>query len=280
MKKIIVPIDFSKHSEYALKTAAKLAIKNNAQILALHMLEMSDLVLTKTNSEQQLKAIYFLKLAKQKFDSFIEKEYLKGVRITPIVKKFKVFSEVNDVAKEHDADLIVMGSQGSSGAKEFFIGSNTEKVIRHADIPVLVVKNDLLNINFETVVFATDFNDECINTYIHATTLFNKFGATLKLLYVNLPNEHFKSSVEIEKRIAEFLLKADRNLNKINDIAYQSDYSVEQGVLNYSNKIGADLIAISTHGRKGIAHFFTGSIGEDIANHASLPVITFKILNS
>ncbi|MBN4046940.1 universal stress protein [bacterium AH-315-P13] len=280
MKKIIVPIDFSKHSEYALKTAVKLAEKNNAQILALHMLEMSDLVLTKTNSEQQLKAIYFLKLAKQKFDSFIEKEYLKGVRITPIIKKFKVFSEVNDVAKEHNADLIVMGSQGTTGAKEFFIGSNTEKVIRNADIPVLVVKNDLANINFETVIFATDFDDDCINTYINATKLFNKFGAMLKLLYVNLPNAYFKSSVEIEKRIAEFLIKADGNLNKINDIAFQSDYSVEQGVLNYANKIGADLIAISTHGRKGIAHFFTGSIGEDIANHASLPVITFKILNS
>ena len=173
-----------------------------------------------------------------------------------------------------------MGSQGTTGAKEFFIGSNTEKVIRNADIPVLVVKNDLANINFETVIFATDFDDDCINTYINATKLFNKFGAMLKLLYVNLPNAHFKSSVEIEKRIAEFLIKADGNLNKINDIAFQSDYSVEQGVLNYANKIGADLIAISTHGRKGIAHFFTGSIGEDIANHASLPVITFKILNS
>ncbi|MCF6296351.1 MAG: universal stress protein, partial [Flavobacteriaceae bacterium] len=69
MKKIIVPIDFSKHSEYAIKVAAKLAKKNNAQILALHMLEMSDVLLTKTDSEQQLKAIYFLKLAEQKFES-------------------------------------------------------------------------------------------------------------------------------------------------------------------------------------------------------------------
>ena len=107
--------------------------------------------------------------------------------------------------------------------------------------------------------------------------MFDGFGANIKLLYVNLPNEHFRSTVEIEKRIAEFLQKADGNLNKINDVAYQADYSVEQGVLNFSNKIGADIIAISTHGRKGISHFFAGSIGEDIANHSTLPVITFKI---
>ncbi len=277
MKKIIVPIDFSKHSEYAIKVASKLAKKNNAQILALHMLEMSDVLLTKTDSEQQLKAIYFLKLAEQKFESFIKKDYLKGVTITPIVKNFKVFSEVNDVAKEHGADLIVMGSHGASGVKEFFVGSNTERVVRNADIPVLVVKNDVVNANFETVVFATDFDEECIKPYIKATKLFDKFGAILKLLYINLPNEHFRSSVEIEKRIAVFLQKADGNLNKMNDVAYQADYTVEHGIINYSNKIGADLIAIPTHGRKGVSHFFAGSIGEDIVNHASLPVITFKI---
>jgi nucleotide-binding universal stress UspA family protein len=277
MKKIIVPIDFSKHSEYAIKVAAKLAKKNNAQVLALHMLEMSDILLNKTDSEQQLKALYFLKIAEQKFESFIKKDYLKGVTVTPIVKNFKVFSEVNNVAKEHEADLIVMGSHGTSGVKEFFVGSNTERVVRNSEIPVLVVKNDISNANFETVVFATDFDEECIKPYVKATKLFDKFGAILKLLYINLPNEHFKSSVEIEKRIAVFLQKADGNLNKINDVAYQADYTVEHGIINYSNKIGADLIAIPTHGRKGVSHFFAGSIGEDIVNHASLPVITFKI---
>jgi nucleotide-binding universal stress UspA family protein len=277
MKKIIVPIDFSKHSEYAIKVAAKLAKKNNAQVLALHMLEMSDILLNKTDSEQQLKALYFLKIAEQKFESFIKKDYLKGVTVTPIVKNFKVFSEVNNVAKEHGADLIVMGSHGTSGVKEFFVGSNTERVVRNSEIPVLVVKNDISNANFETVVFATDFDEECIKPYVKATKLFDKFGAILKLLYINLPNEHFKSSVEIEKRIAVFLQKADGNLNKINDVAYQADYTVEHGIINYSNKIGADLIAIPTHGRKGVSHFFAGSIGEDIVNHASLPVITFKI---
>ncbi len=46
---------------------------------------------------------------------------------------------------------------------------------------------------------------------------------------------------------------------------------------SYAEKIDADLIAIPTHGRNGLAHFFVGSIGEDLANHAKLPVMTFKI---
>ncbi len=277
MKKIIVPIDFSEHSEYALLAAAKLAKKNGAEVLALHMLEMSDVLLTKSDSEQQQKAMFFLKLVEQKFETFLDKPYLKDVRVKPIIKHFKVFSELNNVAKEHNADLIVMGSHGASGVKEFFVGSNTERVVRYADVPVLVIKNKISNIDFGTVVFVTNFDESCVKSYLKAVKMFDVLGTKLKLLYVNLPNELFRSSVEIENKIAAFLMNADGNLDKLNDVAYQADYTVEQGVINYSNKVGADLIAISTHGRTGISHFFAGSIGEDLVNHSSLPVITFRI---
>ncbi|MGA1226153.1 MAG: universal stress protein [Tamlana sp.] len=277
MKKIIVPIDFSKHSEYALKTAVKLAKKYNSEVLALHMLEMSDLMLTASDGLQYEKANFFIKLSEQKFEKFLKKDYLKDIKVTPIIKHFKVFSEVDDVAKKHNADLIVMGSHGASGMKEFFVGSNTERVVRNADIPVLVVKNKDIDVNFETVVFACDFSEDCIKPYINALKMFNKIKSKIYFVYVNLPNERFLSSVEIEKRVVNFFTKADGSLDKMGDVHYISDYTVEEGILNFSLKIGADIIAVPTHRKKGLAHFFQGSIGEDIANHANLPVMTFKI---
>lgn len=276
MKKIIIPIDFSEHSEYALKTAAKLAKKNKAELLVLHMLEMSEIMLTASGEEPQ-KVIYFLKLAEQRFEDFLNKDYLKGIKVTPIVKHFKVFSEVNDMAQKYDADLIVMGSHGASGMKEFFIGSNTERVVRSSEIPVLVVKNDLRKINFEVVAFACDFSEESIESYLKAVSMFEKMGSKVYLVHVNLPNDRFRNSIEIEKQVVNFFTKADRNLDKMKDVFYVSDYTVEDGILNCANKIGADLIAIPTHGRKGLAHFFQGSVGEDVANHSTLPVMTFKI---
>ncbi|MBJ6368701.1 universal stress protein [Snuella sedimenti] len=277
MKKIIVPIDFSEHSEYALKTAAQLAKQYDAEVLALHMLEMSDIMLTASEGLQNQKAAYFFKLAEQKFEAFLDKDYLKGINIIPIVKHFKVFSEVNDVAKKNDADLIVMGSHGVSGVKEFFIGSNTERVVRHADIPVLVIKNNIPEVNFKEVVFACDFSEESIRPYINAVKVFEKMGSKMHLVYVNLPNERFKNTAEIEADVTNFLKKADVDLNRLQDVNYVSDYTAEDGILNFANKISADLIAIPTHGRKGLSHFFEGSIGEDITNHAKLPVMTFKI---
>jgi len=277
MKKIIVPVDFSEHSEYALETAAQLAKKNNAEIFVLHMLEISEAILNTSNSEQHAKAAFLFKLAEKRFEEFLNKDFLKGISVTPIVKHFKVFSEVNEVAKEHDVDLVIMGSQGVTGIKEIFVGSNTEKVVRYSDIPVLVVKQNPILTDIESAVFASDFSLETTESFVKARDLFNSLGIKMHLLHVNLPGNQFLSSVEMEQRIANFFKQIDGDLSDVNDVHHMADYTVEKGVLNFSNKMGADLIAIPTHGRKGLAHFFEGSISEDIANHSALPVMTFKI---
>lgn len=277
MKKIIVPVDFSEYSEYALETASILAKKNNAEILVLHMLEMSEAILTRAGTDMQMETMFFLKLAEKKFEEFLKKDYLKGLKITPIIKHFKVFSEVNDVAEEYGADLIIMGSHGASGLKEFFIGSNTEKVVRHSNIPVMVIKHNPILVDFEHVVFACDFSEDAVKPFINATKFFKKLGSKVHLIYVNLPNEQFRSTAEMEGKVHLFFKKVNGDLNYDHSVKYFSDYTIEQGVLNYANAIGADLIAVATHGRTGFSHLLEGSITEDIANHSTLPVISFKI---
>ncbi|WP_407556852.1 universal stress protein [Winogradskyella sp. 4-2091] len=277
MKKIIVPVDFSEHSEFALEAAASLAQKFNSELIVLHMLELSNAIISSSSDALSQEAVFYLKLAEQKFDDFLDKPFLKDIELTPIVKHFKVWSEVNDVAKEHNADLIVMGSHGVSGIKEVLVGSNTEKVVRHSDIPVLVVKHNPILFDFDNVVFASDFTEEAIKPYLRAKSTFDKLNAKLHLVYVNSPDGNFLSSSEIDKKIAEFLEKADGDLNSLNAVNVVSDYSVEKGILNFANVIGADVIAVATHGRKGLSHFFEGSVSEDIANHSTLPVMTFKI---
>ena len=277
MKKIIVPIDFSEHSEYALETAASIAKKFNSDVYVLHMLQLSNAIITASADSLNEEAVFYLKLAEQKMETFLDRPYLKGVNVIPVVKHFMVFKEINELVKAQDADLIVMGSHGASGAKEVFIGSNAEKVVRHAEIPVLIVKHNPILVEFDTIIFASDFSLDSVESYIKAKSIFNKLDAKVQLVYVNTPNSDFKSSVEIDQLISKFLKIAEGNLDMFKDVAVVSDYSVEQGILNYANRAGADLIAVATHGRKGLAHFFEGSISEDVTNHSTLPVMTFKI---
>jgi nucleotide-binding universal stress UspA family protein len=277
MKKIIVPIDFSEYSEFALEAAASIAKKHNSELIILHMLELSNAIISTDSNSLNEEAVFYLKLAEKKFETFLNKPYLEGIEITPIVKHFKVWSEINEVANEHQANLIVMGSHGVSGIKEAIVGSNTEKVVRHSDIPVLVIKHNPILLEFENGVFASDFSDEAITPYINARATFKKLGVKMHLVYVNSPDGSFRSSLEIDKRVSDFLKKADGDLDNLSEVNVVSDYSIEKGILNFANVKGADLIAVATHGRKGLAHFFEGSISEDIANHSTLPVMTFKI---
>lgn len=277
MKKIIVPVDFSEYSEYALEAASNIARKYNSELIVVHMLELSNAILTAGSTALNEEAVFYLKLAEQKFETFLDKPYLDGIKVTPIVKHFKVWDEVNDVAKEQNANLVVMGSHGVSGIKEVLVGSNTEKMVRHSDIPVLVIKHNPILFDFENGVFASDFSEDAVAAYIKAKTIFDKLGAKMHLVYVNSPDGNFKSSSEIDKQISAFLKKADGDLEHLHDVNIVSDYTIEKGILNFANVIGADVIAVATHGRKGLAHFFEGSISEDLANHSTLPVMTFKI---
>jgi nucleotide-binding universal stress UspA family protein len=277
MKTIIVPVDFSKHSEYALKVAAQIAKRYNAEILVLHMLEMSDVVWSSSEALQQEKTAYFFKLAEQRFTTFLKQPYLDGIKVTSIIKHYKVFSEINTVVETHQADLIVMGSHGVSGLRDYFVGSNTERVVRHAEVPVLVVKQELPDIKFNVVVMACDFLEASIPVYLRTKRIFESLGAKLYLVHVNLPHKRFKSTLEIEQAAVHFLTKADQGIKAMDTTHFIADYTVEKGVLQAATTVGADLIAMPTHGRKGVAHMLEDSIGEAVANHATLPVMTFKM---
>jgi nucleotide-binding universal stress UspA family protein len=273
MKKIIVPVDFSGPSEVALKTAASIAKKFGSEIFVLHMLEMSDVLMNYSAEAHQQQAIFLIKMAEKKLGGFLDKPYLKGVKVTPIIKHYKVYSEVNVIAEKHNADLIVMGSQGSEGLKEIFVGSNAEKMVRNAKIPVMVIKDEIVDFEIRRFVFACDFELENLPAFHKAKALADKLSAELILVNINTPGDSFLSTKDAFRKINQFLHEAKASL----EVEIYNDYTVERGILAFSESRNADIIGLPTHGRKGISHFFMGSIGEDLANHSRIPVMTFKL---
>lgn len=277
MKTILVPVDFSEYSEYALEVAASIAKKQDAEIVVMHMMGLADSFLTKDEKQEVFNAIYFMKLTKQRFDKLLDRDYLKGIGVTQVVKTHKVFAEINEIAQEYEADLIVMGSHGVEGFKEVFVGSNTEKVVRTSEVPVLVIKERIAEFNIKKAVFVTDLELETLDSFLRARAFFKFFDVKPQVLFINIP-EKFMSTREMELKAYNFLVDAGLDTNKFRDeIHFYDDYTAEKGIFNYCDKSKVDVMAISTHGRKGLGHFFLGSMGEDIANHANIPVITFKI---
>ncbi|WP_053970487.1 universal stress protein [Mangrovimonas sp. ST2L15] len=274
MKKILVPTDFSNEAEHALKVAAQLAKRYDSEIYLLHLLEIPVQQVDTLNVQSDFpEAMFFMKLAHQKFEDIMSSSFLDGITVHETVDFNQNFAEVSNVAKEKGADLIVMGSHGSSGFKEMFIGSNAEKVVRTSEIPVLVIKNQHDSFEVNDFVFASDFKNDNKETYKQATKLARMFDAKIHLLLVNTAS-NFQTTIKAHDRIHDFISEDTFENYTIN---IYNDETIEKGILNFSREIKADLIGISTHGRQGIAHFFNSSISEDLVNHAKRPVMTFKI---
>lgn len=274
MKRILVPTDFSENAEYALKVAAQIAKKNNGEIILLHMLELASQAGDALGSGHDLPELMLFKnKAIERLEDLMDADYLDGIEVSEIVQFEKAFDGIIKLSHQNNVDLIVMGSHGASGFKELIIGSNTEKVVRYSDIPVLVIKKDTDDFNVKKFVFASDFSDEAKKPFEKAIEFANKFNSELHLVMINTPND-FKSTSKAEKIIEDFM--ADFDVQKYKTHIY-NDVNKEKGIINFAKSIDADLIGISTHGRKGISHFFNGSISEDIVNHAKRPVVTFKI---
>lgn len=273
MKKILVPIDFSEFSEYALEVAAQLAKQHEAGIVILHMIGLSDSVLANSEIAEEQEAKYYLKLAKTKIKEFTEKAYLKEIPVEAIIQNYKDFSEVNQVANEQNCHLVVMGSHGTSGLSELFVGSNTEKVVRTSDVPVLVVKKKHEQFKIKKIVFASGLGKEDVLAYKKAKAFAHLVSAGIEIVYVNTAGANFMGYDDIDKRAEKFRKALGQDV----EINYYNYHTVERGILNYCFEKDADLLAIPTHGRRGLAHFVVGSLAENVANHAKIPVMTVKI---
>ncbi len=276
MKNILVPVDFSSQAEYAAKVASEIARLTNSKIYLLHMLELPTGVIDPASygsSSNTPTALLFLKRAHEKFEDFKKLPFFEGLEVQDSVQFHKAFDGIIDESKKQNADLIVMGSQGTSGLEEMLVGSNTEKVVRNSDVPVLVIKQDVENFKVENIVFASNFKEKNRASFQKILDFAALFNARLHLLKINTIH-NFETTKESSDAIRDFINSfdlGDYTLNIYNDV------SIEAGILNFSKVIDADMILLNTHGRRGLAHLFTGSIGEDLANHAKLPVITFKI---
>ncbi|MEQ9591617.1 MAG: universal stress protein [Cyclobacteriaceae bacterium] len=275
MKKILVPCDFSDSAIQAFKFAVEIANQSNGEINLLHVIEipvMHDSVMMPTMSLEET----YLKEMKVRADKDFEKMKSKWAKDGPKVNTFVQYgaptASISRFVEEKKIDLVVMGTKGASGLKEFFVGSNTEKVVRWSPVPVITIKKSVKASSIKNIVFPSTLHDDEEDLTMKVKAVQNFFKAKLHILYVNTP-ANFRTDVENHQKLnafaKRFMLK-DYTLNVFNDL------SEELGVGNFVNEVKGDMIVMGTHGRRGLNHLMSGSIAEDVVNHFDCPIWTWK----
>ncbi|MHA7128435.1 universal stress protein [Algoriphagus namhaensis] len=282
MTKVLVPYDFSEQAQHALDFALKIGETiDNIHIEVLHVMEVPTHTgfgtmgggETVTDMENQ---IFFVELMEKRKEQI--EELRKTYEDSPFTFEAKIklgnaFKSISASINEENPDLVIMGSKGVSGVEEVLIGSNTEKVVRTAPCPVVTIKGPVDPADINKIVFASDFENESAEVAARIKRLAHILQAELFLVYVNTPGD-FETSRESIARIRSFAKKYD--LSPVKAEIYNSR-SEESGIVEFAEDIDADLIAMTTHGRTGFLHLVTGSIAEDVVNHAKRPVWTFKL---
>jgi nucleotide-binding universal stress UspA family protein len=272
MKKILVPTDFSEIANKALDVAVEIAKKINAKI------ELLNVKVYPTANIGAYYSLYgasgvsiddawedVLKAAKKEMKELISR--YSGVQIKPLIEETS--EHFVESVLEHKADLIVMGSNGAEGFKQFFSGSNSEEVVRMASCPVLVVKDSQDVFEPRKVVVAVDFiHEEFIKKAIDSLPLKN---AEFHFLHVDDGNRKV-DYLEAEAKMHKLAKKL--GLENCKFEIFNAN-TVEYGIQEYAETEQADLIVMYTHGRTGVAHFFKGSVAESVVNHAKTSVFTY-----
>ncbi|SNS85485.1 Nucleotide-binding universal stress protein, UspA family [Ekhidna lutea] len=276
MKKILVPYDFSKVSEHALDFACQIADKADSDIMLLNVIEHPTADSFKTLGMQNIdpmEQLYIKKMyetTQNKLADVVFKAKYADDRIATKIQLGNPFKTIIDQITEEKVSLLVVGTEGSEGLNEFFVGSNAEKIVRKATCPVITVQDKCEIEPIEKIVFASDFqhtDDEFIGQLLD---LQRKFEAQLNIVKINTPAS-FTSTRHDTKQMEDFVKKYSIENYTIDIYNYKNE---EDGIILYAEDIKADMIALGTHQRKGVGHFLAGSIAEDVVNHSQFPVWT------
>lgn len=273
MEHIIVPTDFSEEAKTALAFATELAKREGAEITLLHVV----------NTTQVFHPIYMdpiltsrlLKDLKTNAENTLENwraEYAPHAQIEACVEELSLSEAIDQIVSNKPTDLIIMGTKGASGMQEFFVGSNTEKVVRFANVPVLTVPADYSLDQVSSILIPVQLDRVPVRFLEEVKLLRDLFHAKLNFVWVKSPHD-FGAFDQLHKQFTEYLSAYfDEGDYKL---FTQRDFLPEEAIVTFAKEAEVDLIAMATCQRKGIAHLFFGSTTESVVNHAKIPVLAF-----
>ena len=274
MKKILVPCDFSKPAVNAFRLALDMALKSKGVVYLLNVIELpaihDPIIMPVITFEKE-----FMKELREKtdvqFDRLIAKYKPAGVTVKTEIAFGSPSRLITALVRKRSIDTIIMGTHGTTGIREYFIGSNAEKIVRLSPVPVLITKKYYKG-HMKNIVFPNTLETENQENLVRKVKELQAFfKARVHILYVNTPTNFTADNVTMD-RLKEFARQFAFKNYTLNVYNYPFE---EAGILQFAKSIKADLIAMGTHGRKGISHFLNGSLAEDVVNHADFPIWTY-----
>lgn len=271
-KVIIVGIDFSDCSINALEHAITIARKAKSGIA---MVWVNHLDYSKEIFSVEPQNIE--KEVKSRFDTLIKKYqyHIADGKIDYHIRKGKVYKEIRNVADEIDAFLVIVGTHGSSGFEEFWIGSNANRMVSCCNQPVITIRGGTdVSGDLKRIVMPLDSTSITRQKMPMTALLAKYFNSEVHILGLLT-----SSSDDIRFNVRKFVLQAEEYLAE-NNIKFKSKivdtHNITEETLRYAEEINANLVVIMTEQETTTANLILGPYASQMVNHSPIPVLSIR----
>jgi nucleotide-binding universal stress UspA family protein len=286
---ILVPHDFSSHSDAAVKRAVDLAKTAKARIHLLHAYAWP------VNGVMP----YDMAMPAGVWDGIREgtleklEEVRKGVTQQGVTAEAEASAllpveAITETAKRVRADLIVLGTRGLTGVKHIVLGSVAERTVRVAPCPVLAVKEGDPGGPLRRIVIATDFSEPGDHARDVGVGLAKELGADVHLVHafdiplalvtpyeVAVPDGLIREAREAARKKLDRALDAVR-AKGVQASGHLAEVPAAPAIADLAKEVKADLIVMGTHGRTGLKHVLLGSVAERTLRLSPCAVLAVK----
>ncbi len=269
-KKIVVGVDFSDCSINAFEHAITIAQKAKAGIIMVWVNHLDYSKEIFSVEPRQLKDE-----VENRFREMIGKyeKKLWGQKLEYDIRKGKVYKEICTVAEERDAFLIIIGTHGSSGFEEFWIGSNANRTVSAATRPIITIRSGVdASKDLKKIVMPFDSTKVTRQKLDFTTMLAVYFKSEVHVLGL------FTSTMDdLRYRIRNYVAQAEDYLKEHNVdfvVTYLEADNITQTTLDYAQEIDANLISIMTEQETHTSNLWMGPYASQMVNHSPIPVLS------
>lgn len=240
IKRILVPTDFSKCAERAAHAAVNIAGKAGAELFFLHIhedkAERNHLIHTEQHHDPEIGH------AKDQLNKVVSIAEHAGLKAFPLFATYSIADErIENYIDPNHIDLVVMGSHGNGGIREWVTGSTTQQVVNHSPAPVLVIKEQPLKSEIDNILFACTFEKDETKPFAFIADFAGLFNAKLHILHLNMPGSH-KDDKDVKALIENVMSTFPQVFYTINT-AETND--AQWGILQSAKRIESSLLAIA-----------------------------------
>lgn len=276
IKKILVPTDFSETAAHAVRQAVVIAKQKGASIKLLHV--VNPVYITGSELTVPYGPAFFNKLQKTAASHLkkiaAEINQTNGVQVEYDIRMGGIESVINTIAKKEKFDLIIMGTHGASGLKEFFIGSNTYKVVHKTDVPVLSVKKKLKG-PFKNIILPIRLEIATRQNVDYAVEMAKLFNGTIHVVgFTAQTDKNSKWRIKAYvKQVEEYLGK--KEVSFVSSTIFANNFNAE--MQSYAKQNKGDLITVINDHDFSVDQLFIGDYTKRFVNHSEIPILSIPV---